>query len=228
MSLHLELKSKNFEMHFQVCNWFANWRRKLKNAGKEPQRKTWGDLIKSYNSQVQGNVEHFSICSDDSIWEEPDDSEHYDKFEEISTQPDHSYTTFTEQPNNNNIQSQCYFINSVTENNEVEPNPFSQSAKYKNHIMEKYLRDCQKPENNASTEDDMTKPSMISKWLESAVNFRPSEDNYLHWTFATNQKKKKKSAPNSATNQVYQIHGREELDAAEALTRLANSRSFKA
>ncbi|XP_001811513.2 homeobox protein Mohawk [Tribolium castaneum] len=182
--------------YIQVCNWFANWRRKLKNAGKEPQRKTWGDLIKSYNSQVQGNVEHFSICSDDSIWEEPDSDE---------SPPDHSYTTF-EHDNNNR-----YFANSPER--EIE-NPFSQ-AKYKNHIMEKYLRDCQKP-------DDDVKPSMITKWLESAVNFTPSENNYVHWTFSKNQKKKKKEV----ASQV--CHGREELDAAEALTRLANARAFKA
>lgn len=54
----------------QICNWFANWRRKLKNAGKEPQKKTWGTLIKSYNNNARGNVEQFSICSSDSIWED--------------------------------------------------------------------------------------------------------------------------------------------------------------
>lgn len=96
--------------------------------------------------------------------------------------------------------------------------------------MEKYLRDCQKPEyvENEKSEEEMMNPSMISKWLESAVNFKPSENNYLHWTFTKNQKKKKKTVVSTNTNQTYQIHGREELDAAEALTRLANSRSFKA
>lgn len=53
---------------FQICNWFANWRRKLKNAGREPQKKTWGHLIKNYNTSANGNVEQFSICSSDSIW----------------------------------------------------------------------------------------------------------------------------------------------------------------
>lgn len=54
--------------HLQICNWFANWRRKLKNAGREPQKKTWGHLIKNYNTSANGNVEQFSICSSDSIW----------------------------------------------------------------------------------------------------------------------------------------------------------------
>ena len=59
----------------QICNWFANWRRKLKNSGKDPIKKTWGTLIKNYNTSARGNVEQFSICSNDSIWgEEFDDS----------------------------------------------------------------------------------------------------------------------------------------------------------
>ncbi|XP_037927973.1 iroquois-class homeodomain protein irx-1-B isoform X2 [Teleopsis dalmanni] len=52
----------------QVCNWFANWRRKLKNS--EHEQKTWGQLIKNYNSNARGNVEQFSISSENSIWEE--------------------------------------------------------------------------------------------------------------------------------------------------------------
>jgi hypothetical protein len=59
----------------QICNWFANWRRKLKNAGSEAPHRTWGNLIKSYNNKAQGNVEQFSLCSDDSIWEEQDMSD---------------------------------------------------------------------------------------------------------------------------------------------------------
>ncbi|XP_049822063.1 uncharacterized protein LOC109601869 isoform X2 [Aethina tumida] len=220
--------------YIQVCNWFANWRRKLKNAGKEPQRKTWGDLIKTYNSQVQGNVEHFSICSDDSIWEEPEDgyedeyhNEGYSNssphYKEIANPADHSYTYRDNIYNNNNQeqQNQCYYVSSTTEPELEAANPFSQSTKYKNHIMEKYLRDCQKPEfTDANKTDD--KPSMISKWLESAANFKPSENSYLDWTFQQKQKKKPKKVAQEVN--TWQVHGREELDAAEALTTLANSR----
>ncbi|KAJ8972484.1 hypothetical protein NQ317_012315 [Molorchus minor] len=56
--------------------------------------------------------------------------------------------------------------------------------KYKNHIMEKYLKDCQKPEYNTLEIAEESKPSMISKWLESAANFKPSESSYLDWTFS--------------------------------------------
>lgn len=210
---------------------------------------------------MQGNVEHFSICSDDSIWQDDGNTQLYDSGSEkqyetdlfdtkydIETvqnnQQDHCYTIEAETKNisfvnNNNInnnhpgQPQCYFISSTTEN-EYETNPFSQSAnKYKSHIMEKYLRDCQKPENTVPNSDDcnnyeeeMSKPSMISKWRESAAKFKPSEKNYLHWTFKKAQKKKnKKPACNNNDIDVggYQQHGREELDAAETLTRLASA-----
>lgn len=55
--------------YFQICNWFANWRRKLKNSCRSKEG-SWGRLIKGYNNQAKGNVEQFSISSDDSIWEE--------------------------------------------------------------------------------------------------------------------------------------------------------------
>lgn len=53
----------------QICNWFANWRRKLKNSSRG-REVTWGNLIKGYNVNARGNVEQFSISSDDSIWED--------------------------------------------------------------------------------------------------------------------------------------------------------------
>lgn len=61
----------------KICNWFANWRRKLKNAGNEPLKNTWGNLIKNYNNNARGNVEQFSICSSDSIWEDEDRRNEY-------------------------------------------------------------------------------------------------------------------------------------------------------
>ncbi|XP_057666434.1 homeobox protein Mohawk isoform X2 [Diorhabda carinulata] len=209
--------------YIQVCNWFANWRRKLKNAGKEPHHKTWSSLIKTYNNQVQGNVEHFSICSEDSIWEESDHTSNNtnDIFETKNNykteNPEYTEKYFNNNNNNNNIQNQCYYISSTTEND--PENPFSQNVnKYKNHIMEKYLKDCQKPfDDNVDNQ-----PSMISKWLESAANFKPSENSYLNWTFTKNTKKRVKSSENNLL-----IHGREELDAAEALTSLANSKFNK-
>ncbi|XP_031628275.1 homeobox protein Mohawk isoform X2 [Contarinia nasturtii] len=71
------LAQKTGLTYIQICNWFANWRRKLKNAGKEPQKNTWGHLIKNYNNNARGNVEQFSICSSDSIWEDEERRNEY-------------------------------------------------------------------------------------------------------------------------------------------------------
>ncbi|KAF5298378.1 hypothetical protein FQR65_LT01156 [Abscondita terminalis] len=223
--------------YIQVCNWFANWRRKLKNSGAEPQKRSWGYLIKTYNSQVQGNVEHFSICSEDSIWEEPElcqiqthNVKEYDVSSLVTEINAVKFAAFCDKQNNgflddiktqnNNDLSQC------TDEKEVI-NPFSQHTnKYKNHIIEKYLRDCQKPDNytKSSYEKNQSddKPSMISKWLESAENFKPSENNYLNWTLMNYQRRKCKKSTKIEENAQ---HGKEELDAAEALTRLATSKS---
>ena len=57
---------------WQVSNWFANARRRLKNTVKQPDL-TWASRIKLYNSCVEGNAELFSIGSDDSCPESDDD-----------------------------------------------------------------------------------------------------------------------------------------------------------
>lgn len=88
--------------------------------------------------------------------------------------------------------------------------------------MEKYLRDCQKPENYSQqpqTNIGLEGSSIVNRWLMSAANFRPNENNYLNWSVNTGKKKKKLGN---------EVHGKEELDAAEALTTLANARSGKA
>ncbi|XP_050084501.1 uncharacterized protein LOC126570625 [Anopheles aquasalis] len=78
----------------QICNWFANWRRKLKNSGNDPLRKTWGNLIRHYNTNARGNVEQFSICSSDSIWsgadgEDSNDSRHTSPASARNGRPEH-------------------------------------------------------------------------------------------------------------------------------------------
>ncbi|KAF7281380.1 uncharacterized protein LOC143202905 [Rhynchophorus ferrugineus] len=203
--------------YIQVCNWFANWRRKLKNAGKHPQKRTWGELIKTYNSQVQGNVEHFSICSDDSIWEEEEDGydeAQFQKFEEKFARNQITQDC-TQIYNNNNseVQNQCYYVSSTTEIE--QDNPFSN--KFKNHIMKKFAKENMNYSNNESVED---KPSMIAKWLQSAEKFTPNENSFIDWRFPKTQKRKHAKTDN---DNFMLVHGKEELDAAEALTSLANS-----
>lgn len=180
---------------------------------------TWSNLIKKYNSEAQGNVEHFSICSDDSIWQE---TEHYDMEDSPNSSPcsatmDHSYT----------VQ------NSFDEDYNFSPG----SSKYKNHIMEKYLQDlniCNEktndyPKNHFNNNQSDESPRMLSKWLQSAANFRPRQKNYVNWDY--NGKKSKTLIKVSNGRQMVNgnedivKHGREELDAAEALTRLASAHS---
>lgn len=179
---------------------------------------TWSHLIKKYNSQAQGNVEHFSICSEDSIWQEVED---YDDRESPNSSPcsatmDHSYTV----PNS-----------SFDEDYSAAPG----GSKYKNHIMEKYLQDLNICQNDSILENPLKNnkqqeesPRILSKWLQSAANFRPRQKNYVDWDY--NEKKIKHLNKNSYHKQLSNSvhsgdesvkHGREELDAAEALTRLA-------
>lgn len=160
---------------------------------------------------------------------------------------DHSYiSSETLCPDNNNEeeenhdqnQQQCFYITSTTEPDsadQLSSLSLSGGNKYKNHIMEKYLRDCQKPlddvlEKTKGEEDH--KPPILSKWLESAAKFRPSQNNYLNWTFGNGRSEKKSGSTKNKTNKQCEeknstTHGREELDAAEALTRLANVHAIK-
>lgn len=85
----------------QICNWFANWRRKLKNADKESQKNTWGHLIKNYNNNARGNVEQFSISSNDSIWEDEERRAEY--FEKKMLSAD-DVKSFNETIKNLNLQ----------------------------------------------------------------------------------------------------------------------------
>lgn len=53
---------------WQVSNWFANARRRLKNTVRQPDL-SWALRIKLYNKYVQGNAERLSVSSDDSCSE---------------------------------------------------------------------------------------------------------------------------------------------------------------
>lgn len=107
------------------------------------------------------------------------------------------------------------------------------TSKFKNHIMEKYLRGLDNAEypttitfdtnNNtfrAQINDDpgaYTGPE-LSKWLESAAKFTPSRDNYIDW-YATKSDKLRES--DLSPDQIANLHQKEEIEAAEALTKLA-------
>lgn len=64
--------------------------------------------------------------------------------------------------------------NSVTEKLPPTTNGLSGNPKYKNHIMEKYLRGLDCTNNNKGGME-------LSKWIESAANFTPDKNNYIEW-----------------------------------------------
>ncbi|XP_045520792.1 homeobox protein Mohawk [Pieris brassicae] len=176
--------------YIQICNWFANWRRKLKNVNAERNQLTWGHLIRTYNDRAQGNVEQFSICSDDSIWSEQESISRRESSEnneqespDIKTDDSGSTASFDHGFNNN-----C---------NEIDHTNFS----------------------NCSIEKTNS-PVLLTKWLESAARFKPSETNYSWWP--EGRRKKSDSKLRMTINNFE--HDRDEVEAAVALTTLASSR----
>lgn len=206
----------------QICNWFANWRRKLKNSEQEKAKKSWGHLIKNYNINAKGNVEQFSISSADSIWEEALESgmiEYKNGEINIETSLSENSQTCPRKETSclqyymcspsfykdaitlvnfqhNGNSSQCDQISSTTTDDDADvsiklfqPQNFfttvdsyqqelsSTKTKYKQQIMEKYLRDTTTPQTSPSSATEFT------KWLESAAKFTPNKNNYyVEWS----------------------------------------------
>lgn len=73
--LEKEILARESQMtNTQVSNWFANARRRLKNAVKGDNI-AWSTRVKLYNSSVPGNAELLSISSDDSSLFDSDDND---------------------------------------------------------------------------------------------------------------------------------------------------------
>lgn len=162
------------------------------NADRNQQ--TWGHLIRTYNDRAQGNVEQFSICSDDSIWSEPEPTSPEEPLD-IDTQLEDS-------------------PESVSEYHHLDTDSSSQSEK------------CESFNNNSNEIDHrsskiINSPLLLSKWLESAARFQPSEMNYSWWAEGRRRKTDAKSQLSINTLR----HDRDEVEAAVALTALASANS---
>ncbi|TDG44508.1 hypothetical protein AWZ03_009086 [Drosophila navojoa] len=235
----------------QICNWFANWRRKLKNSEREKAKKSWGHLIKNYNHNARGNVEQFSISSEDSIWEEDtrvcaaEDDEVDDEDDELS-----SRSTGSDGNGNNatsNYSSPPYkpnfYVESEMQHQQVHqqqservpmlPTVPAGKAKYKQQMMEKYLRDSNALDSSGSTAANDSTGNQLNKWLESAARFTPDRHNY-HFEWNTSRHKCvgqerpvqsqmlfTSDATAAARGERWLLHHKDELDAAEALANLA-------
>ncbi|XP_049857119.1 homeobox protein Mohawk [Schistocerca gregaria] len=158
----------------QICNWFANWRRKLKNAGCGTEHHcTWTSLIKNYSRKTQGNIERFSIASDDSIWDECDtvDTEQDGEVEVSDGLPalsyvanatamDHSYSALhrdhqlpaAEIPyviDASSVHHQsCNITSPATDSHMSDLRTLPPRNKYKSHMMHKFLNDSRRSENS--------------------------------------------------------------------------------
>ncbi|KAH8237779.1 hypothetical protein KR032_000065 [Drosophila birchii] len=218
----------------QICNWFANWRRKLKNSEREKAKKSWGHLIKNYNHNAKGNVEQFSISSEDSIWEEEmrscpagDD----DDFEDDGDDDDDGLSSHSTGSDGNahNDSKPNFYVESAEElSGRIRmPTTMVGRAKYKQQMMEKYLRDSSTGEN---VNNKPQPGAQLNKWLESAAKFTPDRSNYhIEW----NSTRQKSSIGNGQSQLMFyndaansrgdnwMLHHKDELDAAEALANLA-------
>lgn len=185
--------------YIQICNWFANWRRKLKNVNVDRNEQTWGHLIRTYNDRAQGNVEQFSICSDDSIWSESD-------------------------PNNPNGNLDNGELTGSPETIEYNQDDSDSSSMNKEKCVN-FNNNSYAPELNQDGLEQtktITSPVLLSKWLESAARFQPSECNYSWWG---SKRRKPEAKIQRITINTLSRHDRDEVEAAVALTALATATS---
>lgn len=62
----------------------------------------------------------------------------------------------------------------------------------------------------------------MSKWLESAANFTPSRENYIEWCAERHRRMEKFGCESHEQTEFPLVqHQNEEIEAAEALTKLA-------
>ncbi|GBP96069.1 hypothetical protein EVAR_68467_1 [Eumeta japonica] len=210
------------DLGFVICNWFANWRRKLKNVHSDKNQKTWGHLIRTYNNQAQGNVEQFSICSDDSIWSEPEpnftDNEIVDANTDTDIGPDDS------------PELSPHTSDSTTDRSQMSPSTFRAKYQFFNQLNNNNYNQSI-TEDNRDEAKGLNNPLLLSKWLESAARFQPSETNYSWWAEGRRRKGDPKGYHHPIVATVTSApaldaparHDRDEVEAAVALTALAAS-----
>lgn len=143
-------------------------------------------------------MEKQSFSSNDSLWDD-----------EVPHQSTPIQKTKTVNPG--------FYVEQETEK-DVKPTLTISNPKYKQKIMEKYLRDT----SDLNLNQNVNSNPELSKWLESAEKFTPEKCNYyIEWDL----KNRKRNNSVKSEHAYESIHEREELDAAEALTNLAfNSR----
>ena len=221
-----------------------------------------------------GNVEHLSISSNDSIWDETDidksDKNRIKRYLPDNDYPDDCPTFFRvgvknninncnlscfskpEQTNKSDYLPQCFQISSTSDFLLKPPKINDNSNKKTNYLkksrqLNKKFNDTTKKHFNKPVRDknwnykkmindvntgtgqkilrtnnkcrlDNNNSSLLTKWKKSAALFQPNKKKYSTVEFI-----QKKS--NGFLIKFDHFHGREELDAAEALTFLSRASS---
>lgn len=174
----------------------------MKNVNVDRNQQTWGHLIRTYNDRAQGNVEQFSICSDDSIWSESDPTnvdEHLDNDGELTGSPE-TITEYNQDDSDGSSVNKEKCVNFNNNSYKTESN-----------------------ENGLEQTKAITSPMLLSKWLESAARFQPSECNYSWW--GDEMRRKPEPKIQRITINTLSRHDRDEVEAAVALTALATATS---
>lgn len=193
----------------------------------------------SINQNSDGDVQ--------DLTSKPNSEMHFEAIASSMAHGQNFAASFFHHPQNSQLamnfftQAQCLQqqINSNDlQSHESQKQYFSNSNKFKNHIMEKYLRGLDDETNNnnnnnsnineddddesLSNQHDNEKKPELSKWLESTANFQPSKNNYnIDFVKAENKKKSSKIVVNGSGL------CEKELIAAETLVLLKNFHTTK-
>lgn len=209
------------------------------------------DSIWAHNQEAELSLDSLSINqnSDDDgeaqdLTSKNNSEMHFDdqNFKALASSMAHGHpASFFHHPQNPQLAMtfQCFQQQMQTNDlltNDSQKQYFSNSNKFKNHIMEKYLRGLDDETNNnnnnngnninnnnndeAQIQQDNKKPE-LSKWLESTAKFKPSKNNY-NIDFAKAERKKKQSKMSNGGGLC-----EKELIAAETLVLLKNFRTTK-
>lgn len=156
-------------------------------------------MIRTYNNSAQGNVEQFSLCSDDSIWSEPE-----------SSSPNYQYSDVTSPNQSPQPVSSSYESATMFTKDKIE---------LINNNTDEINSNIELPQDESK--ELISSPMLLNKWIESAARFQPSENNYSWWADDRRRRIEPRMLRTTMTNITR--HGRDEVEAAVALTALASA-----
>lgn len=185
------------------------------------------------NNEIESSLDSLSINQNSDIeaqnlTSKPNDEMHFDDQNFNSMAHGQNITASFFHPQDSQLanffarQAQCFHQQQAHDIQTSEKQYFSNSNKFKNHIMEKYIYETNNNGDSLNGQQENLKKPELSKWLESTANFQPSKNNY-NIDFAKTERKKKQSKTSSSGSSLCE----KELIAAETLVLLKNFRTTK-